>query len=239
MSILATIALYNEACQIAKNQRSRDSKILKKIMNGLKKWIFRYQNIFIYMSLNFFFENLHYIFTEVKIRYLKIWYLEFRDIFTVFYSLGWLQRCATWHTYYIILLSVVRSPFWKCCINPVVFYNQKLYRRDLVGFYLNFMICLYRRFNFLFNPFKSYGRGLLQIQKMDFDSPVQSKINLLFMLIMSIYDIIWVLLYLTNAAMIILREIVHESSCTGKVNIYLIHVQYNGSTPYQIWTSNS
>ena len=120
MSILATIALYNEACQIAKNQRSRDSKILKKIMNGLKKCIFRYKNIFIYMSRNFLFENLHYIFTEVKIRYLIIWYLEFRDIFTVFYSLSWLQRCATWHTYYRILLSVVRSPFWKCCINPVV-----------------------------------------------------------------------------------------------------------------------
>ena len=94
-----------------------------------------------------------------------------------------------------------------------IFYNQKLYRRHLVGFYLNFMICLYRRVNSLFNPFKSYGRGLLQIQKMNFDSPVQSKINLLFMLIMSIYDIIWVLLYLTNAAMIILRKIVHQSSC--------------------------
>ena len=89
-------------------------------MNGLKKWIFRYRNIFTYMSHNFFLENLHYIFTEVKIRYLIIWYLEFRDIFTVFYSLSWLQRCATWHTYYRILLSVVRSPFWKCCINPVV-----------------------------------------------------------------------------------------------------------------------
>ena len=50
---------------------------------------------------------------------------------------------------------------------------------------------------------------------MNFDSPVMSKINLLFMLIMLIYDMIWVLLYLTNAVMIILREIVHESSCNS------------------------
>ena len=96
-----------------------------------------------------------------------------------------------------------------------IFYIKKLYLRHLDGFDLNFMIWRYRRFNFLFNVFKSYGRGLLQIQKMNFDSPVMSKINLLFMLIMLIYDMIWVLLYLTNATMIILGEIVHESSCTG------------------------
>ena len=48
---------------------------------------------------------------------------------------------------------------------------------------LNFMIRLYRQINFWFKVLKSYGRGLLQIQKIIFDSPVQSKINLLFMLI--------------------------------------------------------
>ena len=44
----------------------------------------------------------------------------FRYIFPVICSLFWLQRCETWHIYYKILLSRVRSPFWKCWINPVV-----------------------------------------------------------------------------------------------------------------------
>ena len=90
---------------------------------------------------------------------------------------------------------------------------------------LNFMIRLYRQINFWFKVLKSYGRGLLQIQKIIFDSPVQSKINLLFMLIILIYDMIWSLLYLTNATMIILREIVHESSCTVQY-VWIDPIQY-------------
>ena len=72
------------------------------------------------MYLKFFSKSIRYIFTNAKIRYLIIWYLEFRYIFPVIYSLFWLQRCATWHIYYKILLSRVRSHFWKCWINPVV-----------------------------------------------------------------------------------------------------------------------
>ena len=69
---------------------------------------------------DFFSKNIRYIFTEKKNRYLIIWYLEFRYIFPVIYSLFWLQPCATWHIYNKILLSRVRSHFWKCWINPVV-----------------------------------------------------------------------------------------------------------------------
>ena len=72
------------------------------------------------MYLKFFSKNIRCIFTEAKIRYLIIWYLEFRYMFTVFCSLFWLQRCATWHIYHKILLSKGRSPFWECWINPVV-----------------------------------------------------------------------------------------------------------------------
>ena len=116
---------------------------------------------------------------------------------------------------------------------------------------LKFMIRRYRRVNFWFNVFKSYGRRLLQIQKIIFDSPVMSKINLQFLLIILIYDMIWVLLYLTNAAMIILREIVHESSCMynltdGSSNFHwecmsdflisTIHMCSNSTTGITIWS---
>ena len=78
---------------------------------------------------------------------------------------------------------------------------------------LNFMICLYRLFNYFLNIFKFNDRWVLQIQIFNFDLPVQAKHDLLFILIILICNMICVLSYHTEGTSITSRNIVGQFSC--------------------------